>query len=523
MMHQDGGDTDSTNYPAPIGKDLSVTTLSTRLQPFLFDSEGNLTAGGVTKATSSTNMTYTINAVDPSTLEILSSWTAPAGQVLNFAYMQLALDSNEIVATSKAGHIYVIQRDNSVSPPSFQTLRDIDLTSYLAEGETLLNSQYDSKSNIWFTTGLILSIGETPQNTSTLGYVSPSGDLHVIHLPGLTVENGIAVSGETAFIATGPAAGITTDTNGTLSALRASSSGSGIEALWEVQYDAGSDVKIGDANRGTGTSPALLGDAYIAITDNADEQISLLIYHQDAQCEKGKQLLCTIPIFEKGKSACDNAPIAHVGENGYEVFVLNDYNAPPFYPGKNAPQNEVNGAWNNVTNMAPGGIRVDVPFEGNACTVKWEKDIRMPSVPTLSTKTGLLYGYEQDVELSYQGEWVWYVTARDWQTGELVWRVRTGTGGTFNDNFEGNAIFPDGRLVQAVVGGLVFVTDEGLDMASFGYQPSVNASPTRPRDGNGSTCSIPTSTPIHVASGAPNIPPGNLLALALIGLFVCYI
>lgn len=519
MMHQDGGDTDSTNYPAPIGKNLSVTTLSTRLQPFLFDPDGNLTAGGVTKATSSANMTYTINAVDPSTLEILSSWTAPAGQVLNFAYMQLALDSNEIVATSKAGHIYVIQRDNSVSPPSFETLRDIDLTSYLGQGETLLNSQYDSKFNIWFTTGLILSIGETPQNTSTLGYVSPSGDVHVKHLPGLTVENGIAVSRETAFIATGPAAGITGDTNGTFSALRASSSGSGIAALWEVQYDAGSDVKIGDANRGTGTSPALLGDAYVAITDNADEQISLLIFHQDAQCEKGTQLLCKIPIFEKGKSACDNAPITHVGEIGYEVFVLNDHNAPPFYPGKNAPQNEINGTWNNVTNMASGGIRVDVPFEGNACTVKWEKDIRMPSVPTLSTKTGLLYGYEQDVELSYEGEWVWYVTARDWQTGELMWRVRTGTGGTFNDNFEGNAIFPDGRLVQAVVGGLVFITDEGLNTASFSYQPSVNAPSTSAGAGNGSTCSIPKATPTPIVSRALTLTPKTFLALAVACLF----
>ena len=76
MMHQDGGNTGSTDYPGPTQKNVSVTKIATYLAPLLFDWDGGITAGGVI---ASPNLTYTLNAIDTVPLAIISSWDAPAG------------------------------------------------------------------------------------------------------------------------------------------------------------------------------------------------------------------------------------------------------------------------------------------------------------------------------------------------------------------------------------------------------------------------------------------------------------
>ena len=44
--------------------------------------------------------------------------------------------------------MFAVQRDNSVSPPGFEMLRDVDVSEYLGEREELLHSMLDSKGNI---------------------------------------------------------------------------------------------------------------------------------------------------------------------------------------------------------------------------------------------------------------------------------------------------------------------------------------------------------------------------------------
>jgi hypothetical protein len=75
MLRQDGGNTGSTDYAGPIGRNLSVTSTTNRLAPLLFDAERRITAGGI--VIEGANLTYTINAIDPETLEILSSEPTP--------------------------------------------------------------------------------------------------------------------------------------------------------------------------------------------------------------------------------------------------------------------------------------------------------------------------------------------------------------------------------------------------------------------------------------------------------------
>ena len=79
----------------------------------------------------------------------------------------------------------------------------------------------------------------------------------------------------------------------------------------------------------------------------------------------------------------------------------------------------------------------------------------MTSVPLLSTKTGLLYGYEQrEVE---GGVYEWFVSGREWDTGEVIWEAVMGRGGSFNDGWMAMGIGPDERIYQGIFGGVGIV------------------------------------------------------------------
>ena len=77
--------------------------------------------------------------------------------------------------------MFAVQRDNSVSPPGFEMLRDVDVSEYLGEREELLHSMLDSKGNIWFTARFILG-QSVAENGTTVGYITPTDEVHVGHL-----------------------------------------------------------------------------------------------------------------------------------------------------------------------------------------------------------------------------------------------------------------------------------------------------------------------------------------------------
>jgi len=56
--------------------------------------------GGFAEQTSS-SISFGLAFVDKDTMEIQSNWTAPPNQTLNLAYMELRLEDNTIVVSSK--------------------------------------------------------------------------------------------------------------------------------------------------------------------------------------------------------------------------------------------------------------------------------------------------------------------------------------------------------------------------------------------------------------------------------------
>lgn len=218
-------------------------------------------------------------------------------------------ETDEIVVTSQQGQIFVLQRTQG--HPKLQLSRFVDLApENLLQGIPLLNAVYDADGNIWFTTGGLRGFdGVKAQPSTIVGYVEPGGVIHSMQIPNQMVENGISVRNSTIFMITGPSdKDDHVDAVGFITALRPGP-GNSVSVVWNATYQAGSSKKPGLFSRGSGSTPTLLGDDFVAITDNADSQINLLVFHQKGA--SSEQPICKVHLFQPGASANDNGPIAH--------------------------------------------------------------------------------------------------------------------------------------------------------------------------------------------------------------------
>jgi hypothetical protein len=81
-------------------------------------------------------------------------------------------------------------------------------------------------------------------------------------------------------------------------------------------------------------------------------------------------------------------------------------------------------------------------------------------VPKLSTRIGLIYTYTRDpssIPTSQPYHW----TAISARTGRTAYKVYSGNGLGFNNNYAGIAIGPNGTAYLGVTGGIVALRDTG--------------------------------------------------------------
>lgn len=467
LMHGDSANTGSTDSPGPLGNDPKVTSALQILGVMLWGPNGTL-SGGRADISNPASPRIGLGAYDPSTLENLAEWYPDdPDEYLNLGYMEQRLEDSSLLISGSSGRLYVVQRkdaDADADAGGETTLtqtREISVNASLSTGETLLNNLFDTEGNIWFTSGTLSGTPLGPQSSTTVGYVEPNGQIHTLHIPDQQIENGIAINGTTAYVVTGPLNG-TESTAGYVWAFTTDPEGGGVTTVWKTEYDSGTHQKPGGLTRGGGATPVLLGSEYVTTTDNADGRVNLLVIRQAAQEDPGDQVVCTVPLFEEGASSVDIRPTVHFDGSSYGVVIINTFNMPPIEQHQDMLL-DVNGAWNNMTSMPGGIVRVDVGSGGSSeaaasCEVRWESDIRTKSVPALSTKTGLLYGSLQEEDLAVNGKYTWYIAAIDWDSGNLVWKRRTGAGGTFNDNqYPGTVGL--GRFYQSLMLGVVYVED----------------------------------------------------------------
>ena len=186
-------------------------------------------------------------------------------------------------------------------------------------------------------------------------------------------------------------------------------------AQGDLVYDNDRKIKPGHLNDGSGTTPTLIGDRFVAIVDNGPEHVHLSVFRQN-----DGSLVSKLPLFEPGKGAVENSVVAYKDQ----LIVGNTYGyVDPF-----------------KENATAGGImrfdydaKADTYVEREGWPAAGHIDAKT-ATPKLSTPRGLIYVYQREEELT-NGHHDWVLTAIDFRTG---WRVFSIKGyfnkGEFDDN-----------------------------------------------------------------------------------------
>ena len=316
--------------------------------------------------------------------------------------------------------IWVVGESASLAGPGFTLVRTYDLSSGVALGDGIVSVLPDWHGLLWFVTvhGLV-------------GTVEPaSGALAVLGLGGEAIGNSFAVD-ETG--------GVFIVSDHALYRFDAGPNGAPL-VTWRETYDRGTRLKPGQVNFGSGTTPTLMGRSWVAITDNADPRMNVLVYRR-AAVVSGPRLFCTEPVFAAGMSATENSLI---GVGTRSLVVENNY-------GYSGPAVTENGG-----TTEPGVTRVDLGTSG--CRTVWTSAERVPStVSKVSLGAGLVYTYTKDPEPNNTD--AWYFTAIDFRTGQTVYKQLAGTGLGYNNNYAPVTLDADGTAYIGSLGGLVQLRD----------------------------------------------------------------
>jgi outer membrane protein assembly factor BamB len=215
-------------------------------------------------------------------------------------------------------------------------------------------------------------------------------------------------------------------------------------------------VRSGQVERGSGTTPTVLGEGkYVAITDNA-EQMKVVVYRTDARLgPKEERVVCEVPAFEfpeAGKGANSNSLVG--SRNSIIVQNTTDYlwdwaeydDAHLEHPGK------------------PGIARIDIDPNGRGCTKVWvNKEVRTTMARSLSTRTGLIYNQDRKYDDKNKVN-AYYFVALNFRTGEVVWEKLAGTfartgPATFDNIWPAMGFGPNGALYGTNIGGVTILRD----------------------------------------------------------------
>ena len=175
-------------------------------------------------------------------------------------------------------------------------------------------------------------------------------------------------------------------------------------AKGDLVYDNDHKIKPGHLNDGSGTTPTVVGDRFVAIVDNGPESVHLNVFRQDDGA-----LVSKLPLFDPGKGAVENSVVAYRDH----LIVGNTYGY--FDPFK---ENETAGGIMRFDFDAAKGTYVEREGWPAAGHIDGKT-----ATPKLSTPRGLIYVYNREDELT-NGHHDWVLTAIDFRTGWRVFKIK---------------------------------------------------------------------------------------------------
>ncbi len=444
-IHHDGYNTDSTDEVLPVGIypeiNVSYETTNANASPAIyFDSYGHAVVpllGGIA--------IRDLNAEETKTLGYFSPKQHDGGGYMIQSSYTFLDQENRIVCPTSNNHVLMLRAPDEAGNvlPEFEKVLDIDIKAAAetalgkALGQNLLSVVFDYEGNLWFATGGFRIYPQRAQQ-GVMGYIARSAidailngetvDLakavYVCDLPaGEGAENGIAASREGAVILT----------NQNCYLLRANE---GVEVVWKTPYEsAGAKVsKEGDKTTGGGLawgggcSPTLTPEL-VLFTDN-QEIVNLIALDM-----KTGEVVASMPVLddlpEGYQVAVENSAIVYDdGQGKVSTIVCNWFGAgnaglanPDSDSSIQSYANIYDMNWLTKGNsmIAPGVERVDTIKTENGYEMKsvWSRnDLSDTSIMKLSTATGYIYGYVQDLTTG-----MWQYIILDFETGETVFTM----------------------------------------------------------------------------------------------------
>jgi len=449
-MHSDAYSSDVHPGGGPLGNNVQMNSRVGSTAPggqcatLTFDKNDRLVAlcAGMTG--------FRIHLLEPRTLELLAEYKLPMRPSSYEALIER--DKSKIMEDSSGAYFYLDNEDRVVMAASDQTIRRFghrqnssgnwefyttdswDLsaevphdcvtpTNWSPEGECdpITAVMPDHDGYIWWVT-----------RRGRLGTLDPAtGTIRKTRVTGEEIQNGFSVAADGVYIVSDHA----------MYRYYADENGEPV-AGWRETYDRGTSRKVGTINQGSGTTPTLLGERYVTITDNADGRINLIVYKRQQDIQGDRQV-CSLPLFDEGHSVTDNSMV------GYNRSIMIENNAG--YTSASQQQD-----WSN----AGGGImRIDVREDESGCDVVWHSNEHSTSVvPKMSAANGLVYFYTFNPQPD--GSNAWYLTALDYRSGRTQYKILTGYGPNFDNNWAPLTLAPDGTAYVGTSKGLVAIWDK---------------------------------------------------------------
>ena len=444
-IHHDGYNTDSTDEILPLGIypeiNVSYEKTNANASPAIyFDSYGHAVVpllGGIAIRDLNSEETKTLGYFSPKKHD-------GGGYVIQSSYTFLDA-SNRIVCPTSNNHVLMLRATDEAGNvlPEFEKVLDIDIKAAAEAAlgkeltQNLLSVVFDYDGNLWFATGGF-RIYPQRQQQGVIGYIAHSAidailngkqtDLSkavFVHelTPGEGAENGIAASKEGAVILT----------NQNCYLLRANN---GVEAVWCTPYESAGAKVSGEGDKttggglawGGGCSPTLTPNL-VLFTDNQDPVNLLALDMKTGEVVASTPVLDDLP--EGYQVAVENSAIVYDdGEGTVSTIVCNWFGAGN--AGLADPNNDSSiQSYANIYDMnwltkgncmiAPGVERVDTVKTDSGYEMKsiWSRnDLSDTSILKLSTATGYIYGYVQNLE---SGMWQYIIL--DFATGETVFTM----------------------------------------------------------------------------------------------------
>jgi hypothetical protein len=422
-IHDDAYQSDTYRQVGPLGRAMAVTSTENfhECASLTFDSQGRLVAvcpglqGPV------------LMMFDPETLALLAAMPLPprtnAGPdvLTDFSgggYFYLD-NQDRVVTATTTRHVWIIAETETPAGPGFETQKDLDLSSAVPVGDAIISALPDWKGSIWFASKKGV-VGNVDPGTGALQSV----DLHE------PIGNSFAIDARGGVYIVSDAA------------LYRFQRGTGApRVVWRRGYRNIGVKKPGQTQAGSGTTPTLMGDRFVSITDNSDP-MNVLVLRRGSHPSR-RRLVCKTSVFKRGAGDTDQSLIA----TERSMIVENNYG----YSGLAATE--------NGGTTEPGIERVDVVPVGPGryrCKKIWRSNERAPSVvPKLSLGAGLVYTWTKPAG----GDDPWYFTAVDFRSGRTVYKRLAGTGLGHNNHYAPIILGPHRNAYVATFGGIVALRD----------------------------------------------------------------